>query len=65
FAPAEDQAWIAEFLQFDDQVGREDTRLVELVQRGAGSGALAYGRLLGESEQLVSAFQQRLRESLA
>ena len=34
FAPNEDDAWIAEFLEFDDQVGREDARLVESVQRG-------------------------------
>jgi phenylpropionate dioxygenase-like ring-hydroxylating dioxygenase large terminal subunit len=65
FAPGEDQAWIAEFLEFDDQVGREDTKLIESVQRGAGSGALGEGRLLPESEQLVAAFQSSLRETLA
>jgi phenylpropionate dioxygenase-like ring-hydroxylating dioxygenase large terminal subunit len=64
FAPDEDEGWIAEFLEFDDQVGREDTRLIESVQRGAGSGALADGRLLPESEQLVAAFQARLRDAL-
>jgi phenylpropionate dioxygenase-like ring-hydroxylating dioxygenase large terminal subunit len=65
FSPDEDDAWIAEFLEFDDQVGREDVRLVESVQCGAGSGALPDGRLLPESEQLVAAFQARLREALA
>jgi choline monooxygenase len=65
FAPDEDGAWIAEFLEFDDQVGREDTKLIESVQRGAGSGALGEGRLLPESEQLVAAFQSSLRETLA
>jgi hypothetical protein len=65
FAPDEDGAWITEFLAFDDQVGREDARLVESVQRGAGSGAIPDGRLLPESEQLVAAFQERLRETLA
>ncbi|HEX7255970.1 MAG TPA: SRPBCC family protein, partial [Gaiellaceae bacterium] len=64
FAPGEDDGWIAEFLEFDDQVGREDASLVESVQRGAGSGALPEGRLLPESEQLVAAFQARLREAL-
>jgi phenylpropionate dioxygenase-like ring-hydroxylating dioxygenase large terminal subunit len=64
FAPNEDDAWIAEFLEFDDQVGREDARLVESVQRGAGSGVLTEGRLLPESEQLVGAFQAKLREAL-
>ena len=64
FAPGEDDEWIAEFLEFDDQVGREDTKLVESVQRGAGSGVLADGVLLPESEQLVAAFQERLRQAL-
>jgi hypothetical protein len=37
---------------------------VASVQRGAGSGVIPEGRLLRESEQLVAAFQARLRESL-
>jgi nitrite reductase/ring-hydroxylating ferredoxin subunit len=64
FAPGETEDWIAEFLEFDDQVGREDAKLVESVQRGAGSGVIPGGRLLPESEQLVAAFQARLREAL-
>jgi phenylpropionate dioxygenase-like ring-hydroxylating dioxygenase large terminal subunit len=64
FAPGEDEAWIAEFLEFDDQVGREDLRLVESVQRGAGSGVIPEGRLLPESERLVVAFQARVRAAL-
>jgi choline monooxygenase len=63
FAPGEDEEWIAEFLEFDDQVGREDARLVEAVQRGAGSGVISEGRLLPESEQLVAAFQARVSEA--
>ena len=64
FAPGEEDDWIAEFLEFDDQVGREDAKLVESVQRGAGSGVLPDGVLLPESEQLVIAFQARVREAL-
>jgi phenylpropionate dioxygenase-like ring-hydroxylating dioxygenase large terminal subunit len=64
FAPGEDDAWIEEFLEFDDQVGREDARLVESVQRGAGSGVIPEGRLLPESEQLVAAFQARVSEAV-
>ena len=64
FAPDEDGGWIAEFLEFDDQVGREDARLVESVQRGAGSGAIPHGRLLPESEQLVAAFQALVSEAV-
>jgi phenylpropionate dioxygenase-like ring-hydroxylating dioxygenase large terminal subunit len=65
FAAGEGEDWIAEFLEFDDEVGREDAKLVELVQRGAGSGAIPQGRLLPESEQLVAGFQARVREALA
>ncbi|MBA2360907.1 MAG: aromatic ring-hydroxylating dioxygenase subunit alpha [Actinobacteria bacterium] len=64
FAPGEDEGWIGGFLEFDDQVGREDSRLVESVQRGAGSGVIPGGRLLPESEQLVVGFQARVREAL-
>jgi hypothetical protein len=32
------------------------------VQAGAGSGALADGRLLGETESLIAAFQAYVRE---
>lgn len=65
FAPDADEEWITEFLEFDDQVGREDMRLVELVQRGAGSGVISKGQLLPESERLVAAFQARVLEALA
>jgi phenylpropionate dioxygenase-like ring-hydroxylating dioxygenase large terminal subunit len=65
FALDASDAWIEQFLEFDDQVGREDARLVELVQRGAGSGVIPDGRLLPESERLVAGFQARVREALA
>jgi phenylpropionate dioxygenase-like ring-hydroxylating dioxygenase large terminal subunit len=58
-------SWIAELLELDDQVGREDTALVERVQTGVASGALAEGRLLGEAERLVAHFQGLVREALA
>jgi carnitine monooxygenase subunit len=64
FAPGASEEWITEFLAFDDEVGREDARLVELVQRGAGAGVIAEGRLLPESERLVAAFQARVREAI-
>jgi phenylpropionate dioxygenase-like ring-hydroxylating dioxygenase large terminal subunit len=65
FAADATDEWIAEFLEFDDEVGREDARLVELVQRGAGAGVISEGRLLPESERLVAGFQARVREALA
>jgi phenylpropionate dioxygenase-like ring-hydroxylating dioxygenase large terminal subunit len=65
FAPDEDEAWIRDLLELDDQVGREDTALVERVQRGVRSGVLTEGRLLGESEQLIAHFDDLVREALA
>jgi carnitine monooxygenase subunit len=65
FAPDVDQAWVDELMAFDDQIGREDSALVEGVQRGVRSGMLAEGRLLTKSEQLVAHFQRLTREALA
>ena len=65
FAADADEAWIAELLAFDDQVGAEDRRLVESVQRGVRSGAVADGPLLEESEQLIAWFQERVAAALA
>jgi phenylpropionate dioxygenase-like ring-hydroxylating dioxygenase large terminal subunit len=65
FAPDVDQAWIDELMALDDQIGREDTSLVEGVQRGVRSGALPEGHLLTESEQLVAHFQRLCSEALA
>jgi phenylpropionate dioxygenase-like ring-hydroxylating dioxygenase large terminal subunit len=60
-----DQAWIDELLSFDAEVGAEDTRLVERVQRGVRTGLLDGGRLLPESERLVAHFQRLVQEALA
>jgi choline monooxygenase len=64
FAPDADEAWIAEYLEWDDQVGREDTALVERVQRGVRSGVLEAGRLLPESERLIAHFDGLVREAV-
>ena len=64
FAEGEDEAWIAELLAFDGEVGREDTVLVERVQRGLRSGMLEGGRLLADSERLVAHFDRLLVEQL-
>jgi choline monooxygenase len=65
FAPDVDGAWIEELIEFDSQVGREDTELVEGVQRGIRSGVLDAGRLMPQSEQLVAHFQGLCAEALA
>jgi len=53
-----------ELLAWDNQVGVEDTSLVESVQRGLDSGAVPQGRLMPQSEQLIADFQRRVRDSL-
>ena len=53
-----------ELIAFDDQVGREDTALVESVQRGVSTGLVDRGRLLPESERLVESFQHRVTQTL-
>jgi phenylpropionate dioxygenase-like ring-hydroxylating dioxygenase large terminal subunit len=60
-----DEAWIRDMLEFDAQVGAEDTVLVERVQRGLRGGGLEHGRLLPESERLIADFQSRVVEALA
>jgi hypothetical protein len=55
----------AELIAFDDQVGREDTALVESVQRGVRSRMIERGRLLVDSEQLIAGFQQRVQNALS
>ena len=65
FAEGEDPEWVDAVFTFDDQVGLEDRDLVRAVQQGAGSGALAGGRLLADSEVLIAAFQGMMRERIA
>ncbi len=57
--------WLEEMLAFDDQVGAEDTVLVERVQKGVRAGVLEHGRLLEESERLIAHFQGLLLDALA
>jgi phenylpropionate dioxygenase-like ring-hydroxylating dioxygenase large terminal subunit len=65
FSPGEDEAWIADYMAFDDQVGVEDKALVESVQRGVASGALEGGRLLVSSELLIADFGRRVAAALS
>ena len=64
FAPDADPTWLEEFFAFDDQVGREDTALVESVHRGMRSGLVDHGRLLLSSEGLIHAFQTWMLDRL-
>lgn len=60
FGEEVEQPWIDDMLAFDDQVGSEDTALIESVQRGVAAGIHERGRLLQGSEALISAFQAYL-----
>jgi phenylpropionate dioxygenase-like ring-hydroxylating dioxygenase large terminal subunit len=62
--PDVEEAWLADYLALDEQVGVEDRALVEGVQRGVASGALASGTLLPESEKLIAHFQSLVVEAL-
>ncbi len=65
FAPGLAESWISDFFDFDNQVGKEDTVLVESVHRGMASGVLEQGRLLLASEPLLAAFQGWVEKQLS
>jgi choline monooxygenase len=64
FAADVDEAWLQDYLALDGVVGAEDRVLVERVQSGLGSGTIAHGRLLAESEGLIAHFQSLLVDAL-
>ena len=63
--PDADEAWVADLLAFDAQVGAADLALVERVQAGVRSGLIDEGRLLPESERLVAHFQSLVLAALS
>jgi choline monooxygenase len=65
FGPEVSDGDIRRFVEFDDQVGREDRELVEAVQQGLRSGLIDHGRLLLDSERLIGAFQERVAATLS
>ena len=58
-------AIVQEVIDFDAQVGQEDTDLVVTVQAGLNSGTVPQGRLMRESEQLIADFQRRVFDAIA
>jgi phenylpropionate dioxygenase-like ring-hydroxylating dioxygenase large terminal subunit len=64
FAPGTDEAWIADYIALDDQVGAEDRGLVERVHAGMRTGAVDHGVLLPVSERLIAEFQGALTDVL-
>jgi choline monooxygenase len=55
---------IDELVAWDTQVAEEDVSLVQSVQRGLESGAVAQGRLMPESEKLIADFQRRVHDAV-
>jgi choline monooxygenase len=64
FADAADQKWIEDLFELDNQVGAEDTALVEAVQTGTSAGIVERGWVLGGAETLIGHFQDYLRDRL-
>ena len=55
---------IAQLQRFNAEVGGEDVALIASVQVGLDSGMVRQGRLMAESEQLISRFQRLVFEHL-
>jgi choline monooxygenase len=64
FANTADQEWIDALFVLDDQIGAEDTALVESAQRGSSAGVIERGWVLGGAETLIAHFQDYLRDRL-
>ncbi|MGB7861476.1 MAG: aromatic ring-hydroxylating dioxygenase subunit alpha [Acidimicrobiia bacterium] len=64
FGPEVPETWIEEMLAFDNQVGVEDTRLVEMLQKGLSARPRRRGTLFMDSEQLIAHFEDHLRDAL-
>ena len=64
FAPGTGEAWIADYLALDTQVGDEDRVLVERVQQGMSSGLITEGALMPVSERLIAHFERLVVDAL-
>lgn len=64
FGDSASAEWIERLFALDDQVGAEDTALVEAAQRGCATGAIERGWVLGGSEALIGHFQDFVRDRL-
>ncbi len=64
FADTADERWIDDLFELDNQVGAEDTALVEAAQRGSSAGIIERGWVLGGAEMLIGHFQDYVRAQL-
>jgi phenylpropionate dioxygenase-like ring-hydroxylating dioxygenase large terminal subunit len=65
FGPGVTEEAIRDAIAFNHQVGREDDRLTDSVQRGLRAGVSVEGRLLLRSERLLVHFQTLVANALA
>jgi phenylpropionate dioxygenase-like ring-hydroxylating dioxygenase large terminal subunit len=64
FADTADQKWIDDLFDLDDQIGAEDTALVEAAQKGTSTAMIDRGWVLGGAETLIGHFQDYVRDRL-
>jgi len=64
FGPDVAEDWAEALVQFNRQVGEEDDRLTDSVQRGLAAGLPETGRILARRERLVLEFQRRVAEAV-
>lgn len=64
FGQTADARWIEELFVLDNQIGAEDTALVEAAQRGSAGGGIEHGWVLGGPENLIGHFQDYVRGQL-
>jgi choline monooxygenase len=64
FGESASEGWIEELLVLDEQVGAEDTALVEAAQAGTTCGVIDRGWVLGGAEDLIAHFQDYVRARL-
>jgi len=64
FGPDVSEEQIQDVIEFGTQVGEEDLALCESVQLGLDSRAVAQGRLMRGSEQLIHDFQKKVAAAL-
>jgi choline monooxygenase len=64
FGPGVALEWAEALIQFNLQVGLEDDRLTDSVQRGLAAGLPETGRILARRERLILQFQRRVAEAV-
>jgi hypothetical protein len=65
FGPEVTEEWAEDMMAFNAQVGAEDDRLTDSVQRGLEAGIPERGRLLVSSEHLIVHFQKLVLAALS